>query len=56
MEMLECPPLSLAVFLRETADAWNANVERWTYVTGSDLAKYVGVEGYYVRIRNKESE
>lgn len=45
----------LAVYLRETADSWNSNVERWTYVTGSDLAKFVGVEGYYVRISSKNA-
>jgi glucoamylase len=39
-----------AAYLRETADIWNANVERWCYVTGTDLATQVGVEGYYVRI------
>lgn len=46
----------VASFLRETADAWNASIERWTYVTGSDLAKFVGVDGYYVRINLTESE
>jgi glucoamylase len=45
----------LGAFLRETADAWNASIERWTYVTGSDLARFVGVEGYYVRINANES-
>ncbi|HXB40662.1 MAG TPA: glucan 1,4-alpha-glucosidase [Bacteroidia bacterium] len=45
----------LAVYLREIADSWNSNIERWTYVTGSDLAKFVGVEGYYVRIGSKET-
>jgi glucoamylase len=40
----------MATYLRETADAWNANVERWCYVTGGDLAQQVGVDGYYVRI------
>jgi glucoamylase len=39
-----------ATYLRETADNWNANIERWTYVTGTELAKQYGVEGYYVRI------
>ncbi len=43
-----------AAYLREKADTWNANVERWTYVTGTDLAKRVGVEGYYVRIAPPE--
>ncbi|HLR36988.1 MAG TPA: glucan 1,4-alpha-glucosidase [Chitinophagaceae bacterium] len=40
----------LAVYLYETADCWNDNVEKWTYVTGTKLAKEVGVEGYYIRI------
>jgi len=43
-----------AAYLRETADAWNANIERWVYVTGTDLAKRIGVEGYYVRIAPPE--
>jgi glucoamylase len=41
---------AVAGYLRETADAWNANIERWTYVSGTDLAHQVGVDGYYVRI------
>lgn len=45
----------LAAYLRETADAWNSNIEKWTYVTKSDLARFVGVDGYYVRINSKES-
>src|ERR1700685_4023654 len=36
--------------LRDTADAWNDNIERWVYTTGGELAQQVGVEGYYVRI------
>ena len=40
----------VARYLRETADAWNANIERWIYVTGSDLAQKLGVDGYYVRL------
>jgi len=39
-----------ADFLREVADTWNDNIERWTYAVGSDLARQTGVEGYYVRI------
>jgi len=45
---------SLATYLRETADVWNENIERWIYVTGTNLAKKVGVEGYYVRIAPPE--
>jgi glucoamylase len=39
-----------AAYLRETADAWNEQIERWIYVTNTALAREVGVEGYYVRI------
>ncbi|MGA7292680.1 MAG: glucan 1,4-alpha-glucosidase [Terriglobales bacterium] len=39
-----------AEFLREIADTWNDNIERWTYAVNSDLARQVGVEGYYIRI------
>ena len=37
-------------YLKETADSWNQSIERWTYVTGTDLARKTGAEGYYVRI------
>ena len=40
----------LASYLRETADTWNEAIERWTYVEGTELARKVGVKGYYVRI------
>ena len=36
--------------MRDTADAWNDNIERWTYASGTDLAQQLGVPGYYVRI------
>jgi glucoamylase len=45
---------TVADYLRETADAWNASVERWTYVTGTELARQIGVAGYYVRIAPPE--
>jgi glucoamylase len=41
---------ALARYLRETADLWNDQIERWTYVTGTPLAARHRVEGYYVRI------
>ena len=41
---------AIAPYLRETADAWNEGIERWTYVTDTELARQVGVDGYYVRI------
>jgi len=39
-----------ADFLRDMADTWNFNIERRTYAVNTDLARLVGVEGYYVRI------
>lgn len=44
-----------AVYLRETADAWNDSVERWTFATNTELAEKLGVEGYYVRIAPVET-
>ena len=46
---------SVAAYLRETADNWNANIERWMYVTDTELARQIGVEGYYVRIAPPEA-
>jgi glucoamylase len=40
----------VAAVLRATADAWNAGIERWTYVTNTRIARECGVDGYYVRI------
>ena len=45
-----------AEFLREIADTWNDNIERWTYAVNSDLARQVGVEGYYVRITPPDAD
>jgi glucoamylase len=45
-----------ASHLRETADCWNDNIERWIYAKDSDLARQVGVEGYYVRIAPPEAD
>jgi glucoamylase len=41
---------SIAAYLREIADVWNASIERWMYVYGSDWCRKFNVEGYYVRI------
>ena len=46
----------VATFLRDTADLWNDNIERWTYAEGTDLAKQLGVNGYYVRIAPPEQD
>jgi glucoamylase len=43
-----------AAYARDTADTWNAAIERWTYVADTDLARQCGVTGYYVRIAPPE--
>jgi glucoamylase len=45
-----------AAYLRETADCWNASIERWIYVSDTVLARQAGVEGHYVRIAPPETE
>lgn len=45
-----CGKSETAAYLRETADCWNDQVERWTYVKGTQTANALGVAGYYVRI------
>ncbi len=45
---------TISAHLRDTADAWNSNIERWIYATGTDLAAKLQVEGYYVRIAPPE--
>jgi glucoamylase len=46
---------TLGEYLREIADCWNESIEHWTYVTNTELARRIGVEGYYVRIAPPES-
>jgi glucoamylase len=45
---------ALAAYLRETADTYFCNIDRWTYVSGTALARQAGVDGYYVRIAPPE--
>lgn len=41
---------AIATYLRDTADAWNASIDRWMYVTDTDWCRDFNVDGYYVRI------
>jgi glucoamylase len=34
----------------ETADAWHASLDYWTYVRDRRLARRVGIAGYYLRV------
>ena len=47
---------AIAGYLRELADNWNDNIERWTYSTNGGLAGQIGVDGYYVRIAPPETD
>jgi len=42
--------------MRDAADAWNDNIERWVYADGGDLAQQLGVSGYYVRIAPPDTD
>jgi glucoamylase len=44
-----------AIFLREVADSWNACIEGWLYVTDTDLAKKLEIDGYYARTLDAKS-
>jgi len=46
----------IANYARQLADTWNDNIERWTYSRNGDLARQIGVEGYYVRIAPPETD
>ncbi len=45
-----CEVEDVVDFLRDTADAWNEQIEDWIYVSDTALAREVGVAGYYIRI------
>ena len=45
-----CGEPALGDLFRDTADAWNDSLERWTYVENTELAHQLGVAGYYLRI------
>ncbi len=40
---------SMAAFLTDTADAWYACVDRWTFAQNTPLAANLAIPGYYVR-------
>ena len=42
--------------LRDTADAWNEQIEDWIYVQDTPLAREAGVSGYYIRIAPESPE
>ena len=45
-----CDVEALPALLRDTADAWNEQIEDWIYVEHTRLAREAGVRGYYIRV------
>jgi glucoamylase len=45
-----CDVEALPALLRDTADAWNEQIEDWIYVEDTSLARAAGVPGYYIRV------
>jgi glucoamylase len=39
-----------ARYIRETADYWNERIETWTYASGTEMSRKLGIAGYYMRI------
>jgi glucoamylase len=54
-DLLEAGGYADTAYLRETADIWNDEIERWTFATDTALCREHGVSGYYVRIAPPES-
>ena len=46
----------LPALFRDTADAWNEQIEDWVYVKDTALAREAGVAGYYIRIAPESPE
>ena len=46
----------LPALFRDTADAWNEQIEDWVYVKDGPLARVAGVAGYYIRIAPESPE
>jgi glucoamylase len=46
----------LPALFRDTADAWNEQIEDWLYVKDGPLAPEAGVAGYYIRIAPESPE
>ena len=41
---------SIAKYLAETADGWNEQIDDWAYARDTEIARRLGIDGYYMRI------
>jgi glucoamylase len=51
-----CDLEAFPALLRDTADAWNDQIEDWIYVEDTPLAREAGVTGYYIRVAPESPE
>jgi glucoamylase len=47
-------PMGAQSWALDLADFWNASIERWLTVSGTELANRLGVKSYYVRVAPPE--
>jgi glucoamylase len=40
----------IAAYLTATADGWNEQIDDWAYAKDTDIARKLGIDGYYMRI------
>src|SRR6185437_14268015 len=41
---------AIADYLTATADGWNEQIDDWAYAKGTEIARKLGIDGYYMRI------
>lgn len=41
---------AIAAYLTETADGWNEQIDDWAYAKDTEIARKLGIDGYYMRI------
>ena len=51
-----CEIEELPALFRDTADAWNDQIEDWIYVRDTALARAAGVAGHYIRVAPESPE
>jgi glucoamylase len=54
-DLLESGGYADTNYLRETADTWNDEIERWTFASDTPLCREHSLSGYYVRIAPPET-
>ncbi len=45
-----------ALYLRQTSDYWNEQIENWTFASDTETSRKLGISGYYMRIGYSEGD